>query len=316
MTAPTLADPRTDVSAEYLAELTRSPQKVEHYLLDPYVRHGARELTTDCVLRHTFVVLKPDAVVGRRLHIVVDLLGRNGFQIVGAHRFRFTPLLTREIWRYQFNIATRDRAEVVDLLLPAGDSVLLVVADERHRPGALPAACRLSGLKGSADPALRGPDDLRSVLNAPTTLFNFMHTADEPADVVRELALLQVATGHPVLGMLDGAPSPDVDTVVRELYAAAAAHDLDARSSWRRLGSAGDPAVRELARRAADGDPAADWSALLDLFPCRVPPADLVWDALSIATAAIASNVPGLRPIVPTAGPALWSTYQDEDSRS
>jgi hypothetical protein len=304
-------DSRTDVPPGLLDTLTRCPEKAEQYVLDPYFRHGARELAAEFVLPRTFVVLKPDAIAGRRLDVVIDLVRRNGFRIVAGTTFRFTPLLTREIWRYQFNIASADRAEIVDLLLPAGDSVLLIVEDDRYRAGGLPAACRLSGLKGSADPGARRPDDLRSVLKGPTTLFNFIHTADEPADVVRELALLEVATGQRILRL----GAVDETALVRRAYDSMPAHDLDERASWQRLGDSDNHAVAALAQLALAGDPAADWSALLDLFPGRVPPAESLWDALSIATAQIASNVPGLTPIVPTVGPSLWRSAAGSGGR-
>jgi hypothetical protein len=274
-----------------LAELTRSREKVDHYLVDPYFRAGLRRADLAAIPSVTFVVLKPDAVAGRRLEPALEALRENDFTVAGAWTFRFTPLLTREVWRYQFNIASWDRAAVVDLLLPSADSLLLVLRDRTWRRGAQPAASRLSALKGSADPARRRPEDLRSRLNGPTTLFNFLHTADEPADVVRELGLLELATGLPILGSLSSEADPSA--LILRLHEDVPAHDLDRERSWARL--AVHPKFAEVARRRS-------WRELM----AEPPPAEVLWDVLSILTAEIDCNVPGLDPLVPTIGSAMW----------
>ncbi|GII88866.1 hypothetical protein Ssi03_68560 [Sphaerisporangium siamense] len=318
----TLADAAlgaSDVPEEYCAALTRAAVKAELYRTDPYFRHGAFRTDVADALATTFVVAKPDAVAGRRVPPVLEFLDENGFAVVAAARFRFTPLLTREVWRYQFNIASWARAEVVDLLLPAGDSLLLTLRDTLPDTtrGPLPAACRLAALKGAADPRSRRGDTLRTRLGGPTTLFNFVHTADEPADVVRELALLELATGAPVIATArrkDPVPDAELSAAVRALHDACPAHDLDARASLRRLAACPDEEVARLARRALDGDPSADWSALLDLFPGRTPPAPLLWDVLSVATSQIESNVPGLSPQIPTVAAHTWLGGTEETS--
>ncbi|GII65318.1 hypothetical protein Skr01_54030 [Sphaerisporangium krabiense] len=305
----------SDVPEEYCAALTRAAVKAELYRTDPYFRHGAFRTDVGDALATTFVVAKPDAVAGRRIPPVLEFLDENGFAVVAAARFRFTPLLTREVWRYQFNIASWARAEVVDLLLPAGDSLLLILRDTlpatlpATKRGPLPAACRLAALKGAADPRSRRGDNLRTRLGGPTTLFNFVHTADEPADVVRELALLELATGAPLIATArrtGPVPDAELSAAVQALHDACPAHDLDARASLRRLAACPDERVARLARRALDGDPSAGWSALLDLFPGRTPPAPLLWDVLSVATGQIESNVPGLAPQIPTVAAHTW----------
>jgi hypothetical protein len=42
---------------------------------------------------------------------------------------------------------------------------------------------------GGNDPAGRAPDSLRSVAGSPNRLLTMVHTSDDPADVVRELAV-------------------------------------------------------------------------------------------------------------------------------
>jgi hypothetical protein len=299
----------SDIPEALLASLTRSPEKQHLYRTDPYFRHGLRQAPVDFVLGVTFMVLKPDAVVGRRIDPTVKFLHENGFVTTGAATFTFSPLLTREVWRYQFNVATWERAEVVDVLLPSGESLLLTLHDERWEPGAVPAACRLTALKGPAERRRRGSDDLRSRLGSPATLLNFVHTADEPADVVRELALFDLSAGSRSLAhALARCPVKEgmLAAIVRRLHRQQPAHDLDAMRSWRRLARHADPDVARAVRRALDDEAHNGWRVLLEL--CRErrlsPPA--LWDVLAIATAQIDSDVPGLRPVIPAVPAAAW----------
>jgi nucleoside diphosphate kinase len=301
----------SDVDETALRALTRSEEKVGHYLVDPHFRSGQRLITASAAMARTFVVLKPDALAGRRVGAALDIIRANGFDVLAARTFRFSPLLTREVWRFQFNIASQDRADVVDLLLPSAESLLLVLRDTGWTgPDALPAACRLAGLKGSADPAARRPGDLRTVLRGPTTLFNFMHTADEPADVVRELALFDLVTGPPAstaAQLTAPMPESDLTAAIDRLYDVVPAHDLDAAASRRRLSRYPVRAVAD----AAGADDYPGWRAVLAAFPGGQPPADALWDLLSLATAEIDCNVPGLRPVIPTIGAAHWTAEGD-----
>jgi hypothetical protein len=65
--------------------------------------------------------------------------------------------------------------------------VLLVRAEQ---PGAEPASVRLTRDKGPTDPARRHPGQLRHLLGGSSYLLNHVHTADDPADTVRELGVL------------------------------------------------------------------------------------------------------------------------------
>jgi hypothetical protein len=62
-----------------------------------------------------------------------------------------------------------------------------LVALYRHPDGA--PSRRLTRLKGGNDPSGRAADSLRSVAGSPNRLLTMVHTSDDPADVVRELAV-------------------------------------------------------------------------------------------------------------------------------
>lgn len=186
------------VDARALDSLTRDPRKAEAYRHDPYMREAlaslAPALGTDALHRHTFVVLKPDAVAGRRCAPVLGILRDLGWHPVAATTVRFDPLLVRELWRYQFNAASAQRIALVDPLLSSGPS-LLVLLEDRGTDRELPASVRLTAAKGSAEPSAARSGDLRTRVGRVNGLLNFMHTADEPADVARELQLFSYQTG-------------------------------------------------------------------------------------------------------------------------
>ena len=98
----------------------------------------------------------PDALVGRRIAPCLRLLLVHGFRVLSGAVFTYNRHLIRETWRYQFNLATPDRIAVVDTLLPATPSLLVVLRDERAG-GDPPAAVRLGDLKGPSEPSCAGP---------------------------------------------------------------------------------------------------------------------------------------------------------------
>lgn len=106
----------------------------------------ARMHDPDVLNRYTFVVLKPDAVAGRRCELILGILRSKGWHPVAATAVRFDPLLVRELWRYQFNAASAQRIAVVDPLLSSGRS-LLILLEDRNRPTWLPASVRLTAAR-------------------------------------------------------------------------------------------------------------------------------------------------------------------------
>ncbi|WP_411139194.1 hypothetical protein [Streptomyces sp. C10] len=134
--------PYTAIGAGALDPLTRDPWKAKAYPGDPYVREALGSLAPmrDPVALngHTFIVLKPDAVAGRRCELILHILRSEGWHPVAATTVRFDPLLVRELWRDQFNAASTQRIAMVDPLLCSGRS-LLVLLDDRNRPKWLPA---------------------------------------------------------------------------------------------------------------------------------------------------------------------------------
>lgn len=134
------------------------------------------------------ITLKPEAMVGRRLTSVLDYLQAQGFMPLVCRRLQLTRTLAHTLWRFQWNKATVDRTRLHIYVAQRCDW-LWIALEDRNPPSRLPASVRLWGLKGAVDARLRTPDQLRTVLRMKNRMLGFVHTADEPADIVRELGL-------------------------------------------------------------------------------------------------------------------------------
>ncbi|TQJ23679.1 nucleoside diphosphate kinase [Micromonospora sp. A202] len=282
---------------------TWSREKADLYAVDQYFREACwtfgdivAEMQSVCLC-----MLKSEATVGRRLVPALHALEQAGFRPVDAIRFRHDRMTIREVWRYQFNIATRHRVEAMDVILPSTDTVALVLRDERWTSKAVPAAVRLNALKGPADPALRQPTHLRHQLGVVRGLFNFTHISDELADVMRELAVIsdearRMQTRERILADHDA--RAEVLEIFADLEARHPAHDFDIERSWASLAVDEGP-VAEAARRRARGDtPSLDeMLALTRAVPIEAPRR---WDLLTVVTHLLGDmNVPGVTPTVP-----------------
>ncbi|MGW7361945.1 hypothetical protein ACWGI8_00595 [Streptomyces sp. NPDC054841] len=296
-------DRLTEVGAGIREAVTWSDEKADLYAVDQYFREACWTFG-DIVPRMLGValcMLKPEATAGRRLLPALRILREAGFRPVDAVRFRHDRMTIREIWRYQFNIASRERIEAMDVILPSTDTVALVLKDERWTPGAVPAAVRLNALKGPADPLLRGPQHLRHRLGVVNGLFNFTHISDEPADVLREIAVICDEPRRELMRqrILDEHDArPEVLGIFQDLERLHPEHDFDLEASRRRLAAApgllGEPA----GRGAHGAQPSLDEMLALT----RATPVDSPyrWDLLTVVTHLLTEmNVPGVAPTVP-----------------
>lgn len=177
--------------------LAAHPEKRRHYGLDLYFRDAWDEFGTvlggdtarmrDRLNTHALLLLKPDAVVRRRLGAAFRWLAGQGMEVAAAVPVGVSSHQARAVWCYQWNIATLDRIRITELMMRRSRSLLVLV---RLPADAVPASVRLAHLKGPALAADRLPHHLRSDLAAVNAVINSVHSADEPADVLRESAIL------------------------------------------------------------------------------------------------------------------------------
>ncbi|MFK4145262.1 nucleoside-diphosphate kinase [Streptomyces sp. NPDC004065] len=288
-------------------QLTCHPAKQRLYGADTYYQECAEQLAalTDDVTgfarHHAALLLKPDAVVARRLEPAVQWLAERDFRIVGAAITRLTRTMIRALWYFQWNLATPERRRLAALFLEDADALVLVV-----RPGHpldIPAAVELTRLKGPTDPDARLPGQLRHLLGRHSYLLNLVHTPDEPADVLRELGVHFDDTERELL--LRSALAGEDRTghaleLARRLYAATDPRDLDFAPALRRLREAlsphpvphpaADPArmLREAWRQGAELDP---------------------WDTVIVGSRVLPMRRPGRLPVLDGADAAAWRRH-------
>lgn len=313
------------------ASLTRDPAKRVLFGADAWFRDGWDDLTrvagpegAEALAHdHALVLLKPDAVARRLLAPTLDWLQLRGAEVVASAAVDLDRHVMREMWQYQLNASTRDRRDLADQIVAAGPSLLLIL---RPEPSRVPASVRVSAWKGPADPARRAPGQLRHVLGGGNFLLNFVHAADEPADLARELAILLDAAPREriirrLLGSVSRNDAAEARSLAAVLEAASPAHDLELATALAGLERAltdasrraphtpeADALRRQAAARLAQvhrGE-TADWRGVLaDL---RAAGAELApWDAIVLGTVLMDHTEPGVAQVLGSAARTWWS---------
>lgn len=300
--------------------LSALPAKRALFAADSYFRDGWEDLLAvagarapTLLHRHGILLLKPDAVAGRRLGPALDWLLEQDAVVVSARRLRIDRHSARAMWWYQWNVATADRRELADRLVRAGECLLLVV---RLPDAPVPTTVRLADRKGPADPVRRRPRQLRHRLGGDTFLVNFVHTADEPADLVRELGILLDGPGRRAVlrDMLDGTDRQTAaEAHIGSLYRDHAAHDLTLDGLLGRLEAAGE-AGRRLAARVREGAP-QDWRSMLAAAD-RAGAALGYWQRIVLGTHLMAHSVPDRVPLLSGVTAAQWEAAAAEPQPS
>jgi hypothetical protein len=216
------------------------------------------------------------------------------------------------MWRYQLTSATIDRLALNDLIY-VGTGLLLLLRDQR--PGSRPATMRLASLKGSADLAKQKPGTLRDLLAQHNRNFSYIHVADEPADLVRELGLLLDPARRlaALTGLTADGPGPDDLARLDELLAAerAATHRSFAADAateavldaLKRSGH-GDRAIRLLERMRL-GEPVG-WVEVAEAVHRSGAAVDR-WDLAAVGASLIVCDEPGETKLIANPDPDSWA---------
>ncbi|HVB45752.1 MAG TPA: hypothetical protein VNF47_24015 [Streptosporangiaceae bacterium] len=234
--------------------LARDERKRAHYLDDPYFWEGRTYFRAACAGRYpetalrslTFLLVKPEAIVGRRIAPIIEFVHERGYRVAGTWPVRMGRHEARSLWRYQLNTVPIAHLRALEMVVSAGELFLVGLV---RRPGSAEASAAesLSRSKGSSDdPIGRGGGSLRDLLGRPAVMLNFVHAPDEPADVLRELAVLcDPARLAQAIGTLlaashwspaqFAAAAQTARVIMTSRYARSAAHDLDAAATLPRL---------------------------------------------------------------------------------
>ncbi|SHM43526.1 nucleoside diphosphate kinase [Cryptosporangium aurantiacum] len=293
------------------ARLARSTGKRRLYSVDTYYRDSWEDLLriggSDAVgiaARHAFLLLKPDAVVRRRLVPALEWLTARGWRVVHARRFRVHRWAVRAFWQYQWNTASRDRREMADLYMSATDSLVLLLRAPHDDEW---ASTILTGDKGSSDPARCRPGQLRHTLGTLNQQLNLVHSADEPVDLVREVGICCTASERTAVyrALVDGVDAVDgALDLARRMEAEHEPLDLSLAGTVARLaGRVDGTGERALLHRRLtgllDGRP-SDWRELITLAD-RAGVALSRWDRVVLGTYLLVPTLPGVVPLVPDA---------------
>lgn len=166
----------------------------------------------------------------------VRFLEEHGLQIRAVREVAFWGERVEQFWHYSLGRLSRERVEILKRLQTMSPSLYLIV--ESSGDGSrLPCSLRVTELKGQVEIARRHAGSLRYAMGDPhSAFFNFVHTADEPSDLVRELGLLFDAAQHRavILEAILGS-RPDAEGAYEGLMARCPRSDLDFSSSVNRL---------------------------------------------------------------------------------
>ncbi|WP_328315958.1 hypothetical protein [Streptomyces sp. NBC_00388] len=314
-TVPAARDARMPGESAWPA-LTASAVKRELFGEDLYFRESWADLTDvagpDAAVAAGPLALlsfKCDGIAARRAGRTLDYLAEHGFSILGSARFRHNRHSMRELWRYNWHVYATDRLALMTLMHSVTDSVLVIARDDRY-DGVVPGSVRLADLKGSADPAARGPEHLRSVLAPPNKIINFVHVADEPADIVREAGIFLDRPARRELFAEVAAAS--ADTATERAYAEvgrleaeypATGFELDAALDLAGLRAGPDAGAR--LRFAASGGERLTWDTLCTLIDPSDPGLG-IWDFVRIATEVLDADRPASADLLPPSSGEEW----------
>jgi len=295
-----------DVDWECLSSL---PEKRRLYSRDPHFRESmwdARQALGDepfAVLhRVALLALKPESLAGRRVDSLLRFLDDHGFTPIHVESFAYTRHINRELWRYQWNAATIEKMDLTDRINLALPTAILLLRDD-GRPRELPTSVRLKALKGAALPERRDPGSMRAALEAPNRMLTFVHTADEPADVARELGILfDRPERRAIFEALEAKPSGDVTEQCRHLLegleARAPVADFDPERAWRRVTRSARRGVAAALQRERDHyleSGVLDWWPFLSLAEkAGTDP----WDVVAICAAVVEHQDVGYEPLI------------------
>lgn len=310
------------MTAMYWEQLTRMPAKAAAYLDEIYFRECWHDLSDVLgrrpeLLHATVPILfKPDAVVGRRVHLCLDFLVEHGLKPIAVHELHVTRHMTREIWRQQGNAATLDRFRLIDEMMSATPS-LLVLFRRQWADARVPATVFLRTLKGNGFRDRKPPNGLRQVACSPLPLLSLVHAPDEPIDMVRELGiLLDSGARRRIFSQVAADWTSDASELVRtsaeRMYAAHAAVDLDADAAQARAlaalrrGAERTPRIERLVEDIESGAAGSfTWPELdqtFDDLEVRLSK----WDFIMVASIVLKMNRSGVEPHIAADGADAW----------
>jgi len=255
--------------------------------------------------------VKPDAVVGRRMTVILEFLEKNEFVPIAVARLGLTRHSMREVWRYDWHVYPVDRLAFTTIWYTACDVLMFLLRDRQPNP-LVPASVRLSQMKGHAIAERRKADDLRSVLRPPNRILNFVHVAEEPVDVVREIGIFTDGADRKrllqaVRANYGADRRQESEDAIARLESGIPAHDLDISLSLKRLEASAviTQAVGDHIRDLVAGGTKLGWTSICGM----IDPDDVRvgrWDFICVASNLLRYERPVEAELLPPVSVARW----------
>lgn len=174
-------------------KLTNNKNKEQLFRKDQYFNYSlkiANEVFkyNDILSNYALLLVKPESFMLDKIDEILNLLIENEFQIIYYNIKQLTCLQCLELWKYQWSAASIERVFLSQKLMSCSESMILILKNSQFSKSFL--STYLCSLKGSANETERRSDNFRSVLKPINRMLNYIHTSDEPADMIRELGVL------------------------------------------------------------------------------------------------------------------------------
>ena len=174
-------------------QLTVSHSKADVFCKDfpmaTYLRKIASMLgiQVDALHNVSMLLLKPECQYGFSPSNWVQLVNEAGFRHTKGIRFQWSPNLANAIWRYEPLVAGDQASDYVELWANGPGYAAIFT---RSKVDSDPETVAMTHLKGRSTPTLQRSGTIRKIIEQDLLLLTYIHTCDEPLDMVRELGLI------------------------------------------------------------------------------------------------------------------------------
>lgn len=172
-------------------ELTTSLKKKELYSSDFYFEISYKTAVDNIrndicskINKYTLLFIKPEALLLKKIDVLIDDLQKHHFELVYASIRPINHVQISELWKYAWSAATIIRIIVNQVYYSKFEGGILILRNTQCAPEG--ASSFLSQIKGTSpynDP------HIRYHMNALNIFLNHIHSPDENADFMRELAI-------------------------------------------------------------------------------------------------------------------------------